>query len=144
MSTGPRLRSAISRALFVTRHTARASPPSTLIEGIPYAGPRPAMPSPAYCSVVGVEMALLGFVFVFVFGERKGKEVRGRKTPHPHGKNNYFFSHHPLLRQISSSGVPPAASAAEIEDSSPPLPASTAAKLAAAWKSPPELAPSPK
>lgn len=47
MSTGQPCCSATSRAAAVALYTARTSPPSTRTLGMPYAGPRPAMPSPA-------------------------------------------------------------------------------------------------
>ncbi len=46
-----------ARAAAVALYTARASPPSTRTVAMPYPGPLPAMPSPRYCSVAGVEIA---------------------------------------------------------------------------------------
>ncbi len=46
MSTGLCDATAMRRASAVALYTARASPPSTRMDSMPYAGPRPAMPSP--------------------------------------------------------------------------------------------------
>lgn len=47
ISTGQSLASAMLRASLVAQYIARASPPSTRMAGMPYAGPLHAMPSPA-------------------------------------------------------------------------------------------------
>ena len=55
--TGLFSRTAYSRDAFVALYTAKISLPSTRIVVMPYPGPWAAMPSPPYCSCVGVEMA---------------------------------------------------------------------------------------
>lgn len=57
IKTGLLVPTEISLACFTALYTAKGSVPSTRTVVMPNAGPRAAIPSPRYCSLVGVDIA---------------------------------------------------------------------------------------